>query len=300
MLSLEYLQRSTFSQSSVNQFKLFSPQFDTPESLHPQKPWSVVLSSTTLSNHFHTPHSSGIRGEVHEPAGNLCTTTSLCTCVMQWSPCQGSVLLMTQELRSGLHPQIHHMTILHQSNENLTKSGKTDTNPYHRIPASYSILHTNHAGSTDDARSPNKPMQNSFSRIIEQDRKHKAAVVPRSIQPHHSGRVSRNLTPPHQLLESREPRNIVLSKFCSEIDRKFDVRLIPCVYGTLDHIDCLKHHSCCLVSPVFVDCNILIGQKCPLMHQSELLMVVIELYFQQNYDSSAKISALICYVLSKF
>ena len=194
VLSLEYLPRSTFSQSSVNPFKLFSPQFDTPESLHPQKPWSVFLYSTTLSNHFHTPHSSGIRGEVHEPAGfgePLYHYQPL-----QWSPCQGSVLLMTQELRSGLHPQIHHMTILHQSNENLTKSGKTDTNPYHRIPASYSILHTNHAGSTDDARSPNKPMQNSFSRIIEQDRKHKAAVVPRSIQPHHSGRVSRNLTPP--------------------------------------------------------------------------------------------------------
>ena len=101
-------------------------------------------------------------------------------------------------------------------------------------------------------------------------------------------------------LESREPRNIVLSKFCSEIDRKFDVRLIACVYGTLDHIDCLKYHSCCLVSPVFVDCNILIGQKCPLMHQSELLMVITELYFQRNYDCSAKISALICYVLSKF
>ena len=61
----------------------------------------------------------------------------------------------------------------------------------------------------------------------------------------------------HPPLESREPRNIVLSKFCSEIDRKFDVRLIACVYGTLDHIDCLKYHSCCLVSPVFVDCNIL-------------------------------------------
>ena len=97
-------------------------------------------------------------------------------------------------------------------------------------------------------------------------------------------------TPP---LEGREPRNIVLSKFCSEIDRKFDVRLIACVYGTLDHIDCFKYHSCCLVSPVFVVCNILIGQKCPLMHQSELLMVIIELYFQQNYDCSAKISALI-------
>ena len=101
-------------------------------------------------------------------------------------------------------------------------------------------------------------------------------------------------------LESREPRNIVLSKFCSEIDRKFNIRPIACVYGTLDHIDCLKYHSCCLVSPVFVDCNILIGQKCPLMHQSELLMVIIQLYFQQNYGCSAKISALICSVLSKF
>ena len=37
-------------------------------------------------------------------------------------------------------------------------------------------------------------------------------------------------------LESREPRNIVLSKFCSEIDRKFDVLLIACVSRTLDHI----------------------------------------------------------------
>ena len=37
-------------------------------------------------------------------------------------------------------------------------------------------------------------------------------------------------------LESREPRNIVLGKFCSEIDRKFDVHLIACVSGTLDHI----------------------------------------------------------------
>ena len=101
-------------------------------------------------------------------------------------------------------------------------------------------------------------------------------------------------------LESREPRNIVLSKFCSEIDRKFDVSLIACISVTLDHIDCLKYPSCCLVSPVFVDCSILIGEKCPLMHQSELLMVIIELYFQQNYDCSAKISALICYVLSKF
>ena len=37
-------------------------------------------------------------------------------------------------------------------------------------------------------------------------------------------------------LESRGPRNIVLSKFCSEIDRKFDVRLIACVSRTLDQI----------------------------------------------------------------
>ena len=89
-------------------------------------------------------------------------------------------------------------------------------------------------------------------------------------------------------LESREPRNIVLSKFCSEIDRKFDIGLIACISVTLDHIGCLKYPSCCLVSPVFVDCSILIGEKCPLMHQSELLMVIIELYFQQNYDCSAK------------
>ena len=55
-----------------------------------------------------------------------------------------------------------------------------------------------------------------------------------------------------------------------------------------------------MVSPVLVNCNILIGQKCPLMYRSELLMVIIELYdFQQNCDCSAKISAL-CYVLSKF
>ena len=51
------------------------------------------------------------------------------------------------------------------------------------------------------------------------------------------------LTP---LLGSRELRNIVLSKFCSKIDRKFDVCLIASVPGTLDHIDCLKYHSCCL------------------------------------------------------
>ena len=95
-------------------------------------------------------------------------------------------------------------------------------------------------------------------------------------------------------LESREPRNIVLSKFCSEIDRKFDVRLIACISGTLDHTDCLKYASCCLVSPVFVDCSILIGQKCPLMHQSELLMVIIELYFQQIYDCSVKIINMLC------
>ena len=111
---------------------------------------------------------------------------------------------------------------------------------------------------------------------------------------------NQNVIPPSPPLESREPRNIVLRKFCSEIDRKFDVRLIACISGTLDHIDCLKYPSCCLVSPAFVDCSILIGHKCPLMHQSELLMVIIELYFQQNYDCSAKISALICYVLSKF
>ena len=93
-----------------------------------------------------------------------------------------------------------------------------------------------------------------------------------------SARLNAILAPP---LESRELRNIVLSKFCSEVDRKFDVRLIACVSGALDHIDCLKYHSCCLVSPVFVDCNILIHQKCPLMHQSELFMVIIELYFSK-------------------
>ena len=41
---------------------------------------------------------------------------------------------------------------------------------------------------------------------------------------------------PYPPLESREPRNIVLSKFCSRIDRKFDVCLIACVSGSLDHI----------------------------------------------------------------
>ena len=50
----------------------------------------------------------------------------------------------------------------------------------------------------------------------------------------------------HPPLESREPRNIVLSKFCSEIDRKYDVCLITCVSGTLDHIHCLKYQFCCL------------------------------------------------------
>ena len=44
-------------------------------------------------------------------------------------------------------------------------------------------------------------------------------------------------------LESREPRNIVLSKFCSEIDRKYDVCLIACVSGTLDHIHTLSQIS---------------------------------------------------------
>ena len=38
-----------------------------------------------------------------------------------------------------------------------------------------------------------------------------------------------DMSPP---LESREPRNIVLSKFCSEIDRKLDVHLIACVSGS--------------------------------------------------------------------
>ena len=80
-------------------------------------------------------------------------------------------------------------------------------------------------------------------------------------------------------LESREPRNIVLSKFCSKIDRKIDVHLIACISGTLNHVDCLRYHSCFLISPVFVDCNILIGRKCPPMYRSELLMVIIELYF---------------------
>ena len=40
----------------------------------------------------------------------------------------------------------------------------------------------------------------------------------------------------HPPLESREARNIFLCMFCSKIDKKFDVRLIACVSGTLDHI----------------------------------------------------------------
>ena len=48
--------------------------------------------------------------------------------------------------------------------------------------------------------------------------------------------VIKNPATPNPSLESREPRNIVLSKFRSRIDRKFDVCLIACVAGSLDHI----------------------------------------------------------------
>jgi hypothetical protein len=37
-------------------------------------------------------------------------------------------------------------------------------------------------------------------------------------------------------LESREPRNLVLSKFCSESESKYILHIIASTPGTLDHL----------------------------------------------------------------
>jgi hypothetical protein len=53
-------------------------------------------------------------------------------------------------------------------------------------------------------------------------------------------------------LESREPRNLVLSKFCSKTGSKYILTIIASAHGTIDHLKCLKSQGSLLFPGSFI------------------------------------------------